>query len=301
MLAAIDSLAGASIPASTLESMVLPARVSDYAPAMLDELTSAGEVIWCGRGRIASSDGWISLAPVDSADLLLPDPTPDSDVSPAADVLLASLANGGSWLFRELLNVPPTRLKGTCTPRSGIWCGLATSPQTLPRGPRSDRWWRSWQTIDDHADGRPGQQVEPCSTAGSLGDQRSHQDGNHAWPLVGRHPSGRNPTQRAAAVAHVLLDRYGIVTRGAATTEGIVGGFAGVYRVLSHWKTPEQLDVATSLRGSVPRSSRRRVLSINCGCRREDQRTPAWGLTGHRAPCSLRPRQPYGAALPWPI
>ena len=45
-------------------------------------------------------------------------------------------------------------------------------------------------------------------------------------------------------LSHVLLDRYGIVTRGAATTEGIVGGFAGVYRVLSALE-----DAGTTRRG----------------------------------------------------
>ena len=42
-----------------------------------------------------------------------------------------------------------------------------------------------------------------------------------------------DPTVRAHAQAEVLLDRYGVVTRGAVAAEQIAGGFAGVYRVLS--------------------------------------------------------------------
>jgi hypothetical protein len=42
-----------------------------------------------------------------------------------------------------------------------------------------------------------------------------------------------NPTVRAHANAELLLDRYGIVTRGAAMAEDIEGGFAGVYRILA--------------------------------------------------------------------
>ncbi len=45
----VDQLAGLALPASAWESLVLPARVRDYSPAMLDELTSAGEVVWIGR------------------------------------------------------------------------------------------------------------------------------------------------------------------------------------------------------------------------------------------------------------
>ncbi len=44
VLTAIDQLAGAPVPASALEPLVLAARVRDYEPAYLDELTASGEV-----------------------------------------------------------------------------------------------------------------------------------------------------------------------------------------------------------------------------------------------------------------
>ena len=50
VLAVIEQLAGCPVPASALESLVLPARVADYQPAMLDELTASGEVLWAGHG-----------------------------------------------------------------------------------------------------------------------------------------------------------------------------------------------------------------------------------------------------------
>ena len=74
VLAVVEQLAGALVPASALESLVLPARVRDYSPAMLDELTSAGEVLWAGAGGLPGGDGWISLVPADLAPLLLPEP-----------------------------------------------------------------------------------------------------------------------------------------------------------------------------------------------------------------------------------
>lgn len=40
-------------------------------------------------------------------------------------------------------------------------------------------------------------------------------------------------TRRAHALARTLLDRHGVVTRGAVASEGIEGGFSAVYRVLS--------------------------------------------------------------------
>ena len=59
----IDQLAGAAIPASALETLVLPDRVPGYSPALLDELTAAGEVAWSGAGALPGGDGWIVLAP----------------------------------------------------------------------------------------------------------------------------------------------------------------------------------------------------------------------------------------------
>ena len=65
----VEQLAGAPLPASALESLVLPARVVDYRPELLDELTASGEVLWAGAGAIAGQDGWISLHLADSAHL----------------------------------------------------------------------------------------------------------------------------------------------------------------------------------------------------------------------------------------
>ena len=63
LLRAVEQLAGAVLPASALESLILPARVPGYTPAMLDELTTAGEVLWTGHGSLAGDDGWVAPAP----------------------------------------------------------------------------------------------------------------------------------------------------------------------------------------------------------------------------------------------
>ena len=51
VLGAIEQLSGYPMPASAVESMILPARVADYTPSMLDELTAAGEIYWVGDGQ----------------------------------------------------------------------------------------------------------------------------------------------------------------------------------------------------------------------------------------------------------
>ena len=46
VLEALRQLAGYEVPAARWESSVLPARVSDYRPEWLDELTLTGELVW---------------------------------------------------------------------------------------------------------------------------------------------------------------------------------------------------------------------------------------------------------------
>jgi len=50
VLESVRQLEGAPLPARVLESDLLPARVADYAPWMLDELAASGEVVWRGLG-----------------------------------------------------------------------------------------------------------------------------------------------------------------------------------------------------------------------------------------------------------
>ncbi|MDX6355987.1 MAG: ATP-dependent helicase Lhr and Lhr-like helicase, partial [Streptomyces sp.] len=57
---AVEQLQGAAVPASALEKLVLPSRVTGYNQAMLDELTSSGEVLWAGAGALPGKDGWVS-------------------------------------------------------------------------------------------------------------------------------------------------------------------------------------------------------------------------------------------------
>ena len=55
---------------------MLAARVRDYEPAYLDELTTSGEVVWAGQGDLPGNDGWVALHLADQAPLTLPPPTP---------------------------------------------------------------------------------------------------------------------------------------------------------------------------------------------------------------------------------
>ncbi|MGH3750823.1 MAG: DNA glycosylase AlkZ-like family protein, partial [Micromonosporaceae bacterium] len=100
--AAVEVLQGCPVPASALERLVLPARVSDYTPAQMDQLTASGEVIWAGAGGIGGGDGWLSLMPAENAPLLLAPVNPDAAESPIHQAVLEALSDGQAMFFRPL-------------------------------------------------------------------------------------------------------------------------------------------------------------------------------------------------------
>ena len=78
LLDAIEQLQGAPLPASILETEILPARIDVYDPADLDAVTAAGEVVWVGVEPLGERDGRIALYLADHLPRLLP-PTPSGE------------------------------------------------------------------------------------------------------------------------------------------------------------------------------------------------------------------------------
>ncbi len=76
----VEQLAGFAAPATVWETLILPARVDDYAPALLDELVATGEVAWFGRGPLPGDDGWVSLAPAELVSALVQPGSDETDL-----------------------------------------------------------------------------------------------------------------------------------------------------------------------------------------------------------------------------
>jgi len=138
LLRAVEQLAGVLLPASSLESFVLPSRVEGYSPALLDELTLAGEVLWAGAGALAGNDGWIALAPRTCAAAAAETvPPPDGEVYGA---LLAALDGDQAMFFRPA-DRPGRRRRGNRSRPgdvgSGLDRGLTNDRPIAPGGPRS--------------------------------------------------------------------------------------------------------------------------------------------------------------------
>ncbi len=72
LLDTVENLQGAPLPASLLETEILPARISGYKPADLDTLIAAGEVTWIGLSPLGERDGRVALYLAEKLPLLWP-------------------------------------------------------------------------------------------------------------------------------------------------------------------------------------------------------------------------------------
>ncbi|MGW4355085.1 ATP-dependent helicase [Nocardia sp. NPDC004582] len=129
--AVVEQLAGVPIPASAWESLILPLRVRDYSPAMLDELMATGEVIWSGHGAITAKDGWIALHPAEQAALTLPPPD-DIDLTERHISLLTAL---GATVIGGTL--PPSGGASGRTGARGAASSDDANPNYVSAGPDS--------------------------------------------------------------------------------------------------------------------------------------------------------------------
>ncbi|WP_456154164.1 Lhr family ATP-dependent helicase, partial [Streptomyces kebangsaanensis] len=244
LVRAVEQLQGASVPASALEKLVLPSRVADYTPSMLDELTAAGEVVWAGAGALPGKDGWVSLHLADTAPLLLPPPHP---LEPTAlhQSVLDALSGGYGLFFRQIAD----QVRATTHPE-------ATDPQLADAV--WDLAWSGRLTNDTLAPMRS--LLGSGRTAGSTAHRakRAVPRGRYGSLTAAARPASRggpptvagrwsllpvrdpDPTVRAHALARALLDRHGVVTRGAVSAEGVEGGFSAVYRILSAFEESGQ-------------------------------------------------------------
>ncbi|GID09234.1 DEAD/DEAH box helicase [Actinocatenispora rupis] len=307
---AIEQLAGVALPASALERLVLPARVADYTPAYLDQLCASGEVVWAGAGALPSSDGYVALAFADTAELVLPPPEPGlaEGVLPAA--LLDALDGGQALFFRDLadrvgtaLGAPVTDEELTGALWDLVWAGHLSNDTLAPLrallsggGAHRSRPAPSRSRYRRPAPLRRG--ALPTRAGPPIAAGRWYR-------LPDRDP---DPTRRAAARAEALLERHGVLTRGAVVAEQVPGGFAGVYPVLAALEERgaarrgyfvESLGAAQfAVPGAVDRL---RALAD----RSSDVDSVGWGRRPERPvdPLVLAatdPANPYGAALPWP-
>ncbi|MCX4819782.1 ATP-dependent helicase [Streptomyces sp. NBC_01142] len=302
---AVEQLQGAAVPASALEKLILPSRVLGYAPALLDELTTTGEVVWAGAGSLPGKDGWISLYLTDAAPLLLPPPHP-LELSALHESILGALSPGYGLFFRQITDqVRATTHPDATDPQLAdalwdlAWSGRLTNDTLAPlrsllgsgrtagsTAHRAKRTVPRGRYGSLTAAARPASRTGPPTVSGR-------------WSLL---PAAEpDPTHRAHALARTLLDRHGVVTRGAVAAEGVEGGFSATYRILSAFE-----DSGQARRGYVVEGLGAAQFAMDGAVDRlraaATARDRSDGQASPRAVvlAAADPANAYGAALPWP-
>lgn len=290
LLDTVELLQGASLPASLLETDILPARLAKYAPGDLDTLIAAGEVAWCGVEPIGERDGRIALYLADRMPALLPvRPAPPQPASPRERAILETLARGGAMFFAQMHEAVGGGFPGETLDAlwSLVWQGLVTNDSlhalrayvAKPGASRAKRRehnspsFRSRRTVPPTAQGR--------------------------WTLTPRidRATPAQQTEWSHAIAHQLLHRYGVLTRESAGQESIPGGFSAIYDVLkaleesgrirrgyfvagvgaTQFALPAAVDLLRSLR-SAPEPDKAEIVMMS----------------------ATDPANPYGSILRWP-
>jgi ATP-dependent Lhr-like helicase len=227
LLDAIESLQGAPLPASLVESAILPARIAEYAPAGLDTLIAAGEVAWAGVEPIGERDGRIALFLADKLPLLAQQRPLVEPLTENEEKLIAVLESTGASFFDPLHQALGGGYPGETIEAlwSLVWRGLITNdslhalrayiskPESarMPRRLQTGVVFRSRRTTPPTAQGR-----------WSLLPIRA-QKGNAGGPTA---------TEASHALALQLLNRYGVLLREQVAAENVPGGFSAVYDVL---------------------------------------------------------------------
>jgi ATP-dependent Lhr-like helicase len=296
LLDAIEQLQGAPMPASVVEREILPARVEDFQPAMLDTLMAAGEVAWVGVEPLGERDGRIALYLTDhlprlrapQADTDPPSPLrgsgATSKVEGRAGEIVSYLREHGASFFSAIHAGTGGGFPNETVDALWelVWKGLITNDTLHPL--------RAYVRTPDKRAARRGRAIPFRSR------RLVPRTAEGRWSVVDRsRPTRSSATEWGAATAQQLLSRHGVVTRETVLSEGVTGGFSQVYQVLkameeagrirrgyfvaglgaAQFATSAALDLLRSMR-DVPETPRTAVLA------------------------ATDPANPYGAIVKWP-
>jgi ATP-dependent Lhr-like helicase len=292
LLDAVESLQGALLPASLIETSILPARIANYEPTALDTLIAAGEISWAGVEPIGERDGRIALFLADKLPLLsqqrpLADPLSEQEAK-----LLSVLESTGASFFDPLHQAMGGGYPGETIDAlwSLVWRGLITNDSLHPlrayiakpdsaRAPRrllTGSVFRSRRTTPPTAQGR-----------WSLLPARAGK-GSEATPTA---------TEASHALALQLLNRYGVLLRESVAAENIPGGFSAVYDVLKALEESGRIRRGYFVAGL---GTTQFALPAAVDLLRQLRNEPPVDKSEFVQLAATDPANPYGSILRWP-
>jgi ATP-dependent Lhr-like helicase len=270
---ALVPLQGLALPVSLWESDVLPRRVPGYRPEQLDALCASGEVVWVGAGLDR-----VALYFREDAPALGPPPAADRPEKEIHERLRAAL--GRSALFWDDLLADTGLESEEALPALWdlVWAGEVTNDAWTPL-----RAGRRYKAQAQRPRARRFSRVRAGETTATQG----------RWSLTGRLFGGRADRR---ALAELLLERQGIVTRDGVRGEGIPGGYGAVYGELRSLET-----LGLCRRGYFVEGLGGAQFALGGAVERLRELRPKDGEEPEPLVLAAAdPAQPYGAAIPWP-
>jgi ATP-dependent helicase Lhr and Lhr-like helicase len=275
-------LQGLALAPEVWERDVLPRRIGSYSPAWMDQLCASGELVWVGAGAVGRRSGRVAVYFREDARWLGPPPVKGDAPAEALHGALRERLAGGAAFWTDLLadlgGTEPVELQEALWDL--VWAGEVTNDAFAPlRAPRLTLARRQRDAGRRFArrrrPGAPQVQGRWSLTGPLFADAPAH-----------------GPRMRA--LAEVLLERYGIVTRETVLAEGIPGGFVGLYGELTNLET-----LGTARRGYFVEGLGGAQFALPAAIERlRTMRTdePAGALVL----AATDPANPFGATLAWP-
>jgi ATP-dependent Lhr-like helicase len=288
---ALVPLQGLALPVEVWERDILPRRVGAYSPSWLDQLCASGEVVWIGSGALGRRSGRVALYFREDLPLLGPPvikgpPTREPPELDSHTEVRERLAQGACF-FTDLLvdvDLPPQELQDALWDLA--WAGEVTNDAFAPlRAPRLTLA-RAQRDLARRA-GRFSARRRAGASAG-------HQGVQGRWSLTAALLRGEaDPVARRRALAELMLERYGILTREQVLAEGVPGGFSAIYSELGQLET-----LGIARRGYFVEGLGGAQFALPGAV----ERLRAEGSAAARplVLAAVDPAQPYGAVLPWP-
>ncbi len=287
----IDELQGAAIPASILETEILPARIPSFRPGDLDALCASGEVLFRGIEALGPRDGRVAMYWATQYLELAPPSSPSAIEREASRRVLDLLERRGALFFATIVH-ETGMFAGDVLEALWelVWAGLLTND--------------TWAAVRSRIVGEPERASRRARVRmRSLPSRRTGPPGSEGrWSVLPRVAPGTGPTdtERLKALTEQLLRRHGVLTREAVQAEASPGGFAAVYPVLKAMEEMGQLRRGYFVGGLAATQFALPGADNRLRARRRPADAPQGGEPRTVMVSAANPANPYGAALPWP-